>query len=459
MGSRHAFLGDLLAHLVARTNTVKPVLQRIVEGWLAHFPQEIRNSVSQQSTSLAEEIRTVRREIAVARHRRREDRRQRKKLWTPTLSSNTASINGSQQVAIGGPSTSTQPSYASREDDPFADADGGNQPWQDDVSDFYERMASENGHAYAFDRASVHPAFGSSNVQPYAFQPQASAVEAEGERPGLKGDIQTLTSQQLAMPSFATGQAQEPSSNSLLPPILQDESRASNRFRHIVTSSVFSNNEPAQHAPLRSGDTVYGNIAAPSSFYTDPGPARPHPPRTDVSLAAARPPSAPSDLAMRDPSHRSHPDASNQPSAGIPYRPGPGPSGPPHRPATREGTLRRDEEDEIVERPTFTEYYENKRKPKPLPPSRRRQFYGRSPPSTTTTTPPPPPPPHQTRASTSHPQPVPPEVPGSPTIPDAVQALTLEEVRRWSRARGRVAFSDVSTVWPHDSISNVGIGR
>ncbi|KAK2039918.1 hypothetical protein LZ31DRAFT_505393 [Colletotrichum somersetense] len=251
--------------------------------------------------------------------------------------------------------------------------------------------------------------------------------------------------------------------------MLQDESRASNRFRHIAASSVFSNNEPAQPVPLRSGDTGYGNIAASSSFYTDPGPARPHPPRTDVSLAAARLPSAPSDLARRDPSHRSRPDASvsnpyarpqddrpviqNQPSAGLPYRPGPGPSGPPHRPPTREGTLRREEKEEIVERPTFTEYYENKRKPKPLPPSGRRQFYGRSPP------PPPPPPPRQTRPSTSHPQPVPPEVPGSPTITDAVQTLTLEEVRRWSRARGLVAFSDVSTVWPHDSISNVGLGR
>ncbi|KAK1579425.1 uncharacterized protein LY79DRAFT_522563 [Colletotrichum navitas] len=466
MGSRHAFLGDLWAHLVARTNTVKPVLQRIVEAWLTHFPRETQNSVSQQSASLAEEIRAVRREIAVARHQRREARRQRKELWTPTLSSNTASTNGSQQFAAERPCTSSQLSYASREDDPFADADGGNQPWQDDVSGFYKHMASENGNAYAFDRASVHPAFDSPNVQPCAFQPQAFATgvefdssdrEAIWEGADSNGAMQTLTSPQLAIPSSSTGPAQEPPSDSLPPAMLQDESRASNRFRNIATSSVFSNHEPAQPVPLRpevplspQPYTGYGNVAAPSSFYTDTGPARPHPPRTDVSLAAARPPSAPSsDLARRDHSHRLRPDASDQPPAGFPYHPRPVPPGHPHRPATHEEALRGGEQDEIVERPTFTEHYENKRKPKPLPPSGRRQFYGRRP----SPPPLPSPPPHHIRPLTSRPQ------PGSPPVPEAPPALTPEEVRRWLRARGPVAPSDVSTVWPQDSISSVGLPR
>ncbi|EFQ27004.1 uncharacterized protein GLRG_02175 [Colletotrichum graminicola M1.001] len=283
--------------------------------------------------------------------------------------------------------------------------------------------------------------------------------------------MQTLTNPQVAMPSFSTGPAQEPPSNSLPTEMLQDESRASNRFRNIATSSLFSNNEPAQPVTLRSEVllapgpyTGYGNVAAPSSFYTDTGPARPHPPRIDVSLAAARPPSAPSDLARHDPSHRSRPGASvsnpyarpqddgpliqDQPPAGLPYRACPVPPGHPHRPATQEEALRWGEQDEVVERPTFTEYYENKRKPKPLPPSGRRQFYGRRP------SPPPfPSPPQHIHPLTSRPQPGSPEIPGSPP------ALTLEEVRRWSQARGLVAPSDVSTVWPQDSISSVGLPR
>ncbi|KAK2017690.1 hypothetical protein LZ32DRAFT_614373 [Colletotrichum eremochloae] len=388
------------------------------------------------------------------RSARREARRQRKELWTPTLSSNPASIKASQQSATGRPSTSSQLSYASREDDPFADADGGNQPWQDDVSGFYEHMARENGNGNAFDRASVHPAFNSPNIQPYAFQPQPFTTELElgtcnqeaiWEGGDSRGAIQTLTSQQLA-----TGSAQQPPYNNLPPSMLQDESRASNRFRNIATSSVFSINEPAQPVPLRSEDPLgprphigYGNVAASSSFYTDAGPARPHPPRTNVSLAAAR---ARSDMDRYDPSHRSRPDAADQPSAGLPYRPGPVPSGHPHQPATQEGTLRWEEQKGFVERPTFTEYYENKRKPKPLPPSGRRQFYGRRPS----------PPPSQLRSPNSCPQPGPTENLGSPTVPEAASALTLEEVRRWSRAKGPVAPSDVSTVWPQDSISNVG---
>ncbi|KAK2000585.1 hypothetical protein LX36DRAFT_572008 [Colletotrichum falcatum] len=333
-------------------------------------------------------------------------------------------------------------------------------------------MASENGNAYAFDHASVHPAFGSPDAQPYAFQPQAFAAELEvdpcnkeviWEGAGSNGAIQTLTSQQLVtLPSSSTGSAQQPPHNSLPPSMLQDESRVRNRFRNIATSSVFSNKEPAQPAPLRSEVPAWcGNAAAPSSFYTDAGPARPHPPRTEASLAAAGPSPAPSssDPARRDHSHRSRPDAAvsnpyprhqdnrpviqDQPSAGVPCGSRPVPSGRPHRPAAHKEAMSWEDESDIVERPTFTEYYENKRKPKPLPPSGRRQFYGRRP----SHTPPSPSP-------TSFPQLGPPD-----TVPEAAHALTLEEVRRWSQARGLVAPSDVSTVWPQDSISCVGSRR
>ncbi|KAK1974924.1 hypothetical protein LZ30DRAFT_606929 [Colletotrichum cereale] len=338
-------------------------------------------------------------------------------------------------------------------------------------------MASENGNAHAFDRASVHPAFGNHNVQLSPSQTQAFATESEidpgnleatWEAEGSNCAVQTLTSQQLAMPSFSAGSTQQQPYDALSPSMLQDESRASNRFRNTASSSVFLNNEPVQTDPLRSEVrlaprpyTGYENVTAPSSFYTDIGPARPHPPRTDVSPAAALPPPAPLDSARGDPSRRSRPDAAvsnpyprpqdnrpviqDQPSAGLPYRSGPGPSGNAHRPATPEETLRWERQNEIVERPTFTEYYENKRRPKPMPPSGRRQFYGRRPS--------PPPPPPQPQASTSRPQ------SGPPTVTEADPTLTMEEVRLWARARGPVAPSDVSTVWPQDSISSVGLRR
>ncbi|KZL66080.1 hypothetical protein CI238_06211 [Colletotrichum incanum] len=483
IGSRHTFLSDLRAHLIARTKTATPVLQRIVEAWLTRFPEETQKSVNQESSFLAEEIRTVRREIAVARHKRRDARRQRKAHWSPSLSSknsNTASTKVSQHSATGRQSTSSQQSLMSKGEDSVADIDGGNQPWEDDVGGFYERLATRNGNGYAFDRTSVHPAFGGPKIQSHPLQPQAFATELEVDRSEQEAiwknavsnsAFQTTTSHQSAMPSSSIGRGQQPPCNPLPQSMLQDESRASNRFRNIATSSVFSNSGPAQPAGLRFGVppvaqsyTEYRDVAAPSSVYTNIEPAQPHPPQTNVFPFTARPQPTRPGPAKGKPSCRPGPDAAvsnptsrpqdnrpvmqDYPSTGLRYCFEQVLPDPPDRPTIKDERLKRKEQSEIVERPTFEEYYENTRKPEPLPPSGRRQHYGRRPS-----------PPPQPRPSTSLPQPGTPAAPGSPVGPEAVRALTLDEVRRLALARGPAAPSDVSTIWPQDSITSVGMPK
>ncbi|KZL66652.1 hypothetical protein CT0861_08633 [Colletotrichum tofieldiae] len=477
IGSRHSFLGDLRAHLIARTRTVKPVLQRIVEAWLTRFPEEAQKSVNQESLFLAEEIRTLRREIAVARHDRRIAKRQRRERWTPNLSgktSDTASIKVPEHSASERQSTSSQQSLVSKGEDPFADVDGGNQPCEDDIGGFYERLAIRNGNGHAFDRTSVHPAFGGPETRFDPLQPQAFATEPEVDRSVQEAiwknavpnsAIQTATSHLSAMPSSSVRPGQQPPYTSLPPSMLLDESRAGNRFRNIATSSVFSNGEPARPAALRSeappvaqSYTQYRDVAAPSSVYTNTEPAQPHPPRTNVCLSTTRPQLTPPGPPKGDLLRRPRPEAAvsnpsskpqnnrpvmqDYPSTGLPYCFDPVLPDLQNRPAINSERFRWKDQSEIVEQPTFEEYYDNKRKPEPLPPSGRRQHYGRRPG-----------PPPQPRPSTSRPQ------PGTPVGSEAVRALTLDEVRRLTLARGPAAPSDVSTIWPQDSITSVGMPK
>ncbi|GKT47869.1 uncharacterized protein ColSpa_08050 [Colletotrichum spaethianum] len=374
-------------------------------------------------------------------------------------SNNTVSIKGSQHSATGKQSTSSQQSLVSKGEDPLYGVDDCNQLWEDGVGGYYERLAVENDNGHAFDRASVHPAFGGSNAQSDAlqhrtFEPElevgCSEQEAIWKNADSYGAIRTPTSQQSIMSSFTTKPEQQPPCNPLPRSMLQDDSRANKRFRNIATSSVFANNETVQPVPLRSqvppaaqSYTQQRNVAAPSSVYTNTEPARPHPPQIDVSPFAVQPQHASSGLVKGEPSRRLRPDAADHPSTGLPYRPAPVSSGRPNRPATSHEKFGWEEEDDIVERPTFQEYYENKRKPVPLPPSGRRQHYGRRPS-----------PPPQPRPLTSRLRPA---APGSPGIPDAARTLTLDEVRRMTLARGPAAPSDVLTIWPHDSITSVGM--
>ncbi|GKT53037.1 hypothetical protein ColTof3_00376 [Colletotrichum tofieldiae] len=427
IGSRHSFLGDLRAHLIARTRTVKPVLQRIVEAWLTRFPEEAQKSVNQESLFLAEEIRTLRREIAVARHDRRIAKRQRRERWTPNLSgktSDTASIKVPEHSASERQSTSSQQSLVSKGEDPFADVDGGNQPCEDDIGGFYERLAIRNGNGHAFDRTSVHPAFGGPETRFDPLQPQAFATEPEVDRSVQEAiwknavpnsAIQTATSHLSAMPS----------SSCLF------ERRTGSTCRLAFRSP-----------PVAQSYTQYRDVAAPSSVYTNTEPAQPHPPRTNVCLSTTRPQLTPPGPPKGDLLRRPRPEAADYPSTGLPYCFDPVLPDLQNRPAINSERFRWKDQSEIVEQPTFEEYYDNKRKPEPLPPSGRRQHYGRRPG-----------PPPQPRPSTSRPQ------PGTPVGSEAVRALTLDEVRRLTLARGPAAPSDVSTIWPQDSITSVGMPK
>ncbi|WQF76435.1 hypothetical protein CDEST_01449 [Colletotrichum destructivum] len=480
IGSRESFLGDLRANLIARTETERPVLQRVVESWLAYFPMETQQSINQGSSFLAEEIRAVRREIVAARQKRRDAKRQRRERRTPNLSSRSSqavSVQSSHQLsATGRQPESSQQSLVSKGEDLAADVDDGNQPWEDAVGGFYERLAVQNGNGHAFDRKSVHPAFSELNTQADPFRSRAFETGLEVERSeqdaiwedavSNSGSL-TSSSREPVMPSSSTRQEQQPSNATLPPSMLQDEQRVSNRFRNVATSSVFLNNEPAQAVPSRSEAspttqlyTRHRNVA-PSSIYTNTDPARPHPPRTDVAASAAR-----SQLGLSgsvnnsDPARRSRPDAAvsnpssrpqdnrpviqDHPTTDPPRWPGPSPHNDPNRRAVDdERLMRMGQQGEIVERMGFMEYYENKRKPKPIPPSGRRMHYGA-----------------QSTSASLQPRPFISRTPSAPPpVPGSVRNPTLDEVHHMAAARGSVALSDVSTLWPHDSITSVGMPK
>ncbi|KAJ0160491.1 hypothetical protein CTA2_7860 [Colletotrichum tanaceti] len=479
IGSRESFLGDLRANLIARTKTESPILQRVVESWLAHFPTETQQSINQGSSFLAEEIRTVRREIVAARQKRRDAKRQRRERWTPNLSSRSSQavcVQASQLSATGRQFESSQQYLVSNGEDLASDVDDSNQSWEDAVGGFYERLAVQNGNGHAFDRNSVHPAFSEMNTQADHFRSRAFETGLEVERSEQdviwedavsNSGYLTSSSWQSVSPSSWIRQGQQPRNATLPPTMLQDEHRVSNRFRNVATSSVFLNNDPAQAVSSRSEVSLttqpytrHCNIA-PSSIYTNMEPARPHPPRTDMAASAARSQSGPSgSVNNSDPSRRSRPDAAvsnpsfrpqdnrpviqDHPTIDPPRRPGLSTHNDPNWRAVNDERLRwMGQQGENVERMGFVEYYENKRKPKPIPPSGRRMHYGAQPSST-------PPPP---RSFISRTPSAPPPVHGSFRNP------TLDEVHHVAVARGSVALSDVSTLWPHDSITSVGMPK
>ncbi|CCF46439.1 hypothetical protein CH063_15185 [Colletotrichum higginsianum] len=366
---------------------------------------------------------------------------------------------GNALSATGRPSESSQQSLVSNGEDLAADLDDGNQPWEDAVGGFYERLAVQNGNGHAFDRNSVHPAFSEVNTQADPFRSRAFETGLEVERSeqdaiweDAVSNSDSLTSRrQPMMPSSSTRQEQQPSNATLPPSMLQDEHRVSNRFRNVATSSVFLNDEPAQDVPSRSEASPTAQLytrhrnVAPSSIYTNTEPARPHPPRTDVAASAARSQLGLSgSVSNSDPARRSRTDAADYPTTDPPRWPGPSPHNDPNRRAfDDERLMRMGQQGEIVERMGFMEYYENKRKPKPIPPSGRRMHYGAQPTSASP----------QPRPFISRTPSAPPPVPGS------VRNPTLDEVRHVAAARGSVALSDVSTLWPHDSITSVGMPK
>ncbi|OHE98695.1 hypothetical protein CORC01_05961 [Colletotrichum orchidophilum] len=173
LGSRPLFLGDLRAHCIARTEGMTPCLQRVVDAWINEFPEPRRTELCKRSAFLAEEIRTMLKDIRIARHERRAASRQRRAKASAITSRDTKTKSGSDspRFITGGQSTTNERTLMPISEDPFADpydgnADSENRPWQDAVVGYYERLAVANGKGGAFDRSSIHPTFGDPAPQP-----------------------------------------------------------------------------------------------------------------------------------------------------------------------------------------------------------------------------------------------------------------------------------------------------
>ncbi|KAI3533226.1 hypothetical protein CSPX01_12882 [Colletotrichum filicis] len=295
LGSRPSFLGDLRANLIARTKRTSPCLQRIVDAWINEFPEAAQREVFKRSANLAEEIRAMLKDVKAARQQRREAKvHQKQARGSENASSGTRktsgrdtprSIPGEQSTASGRPSTTLS-------EDPFVDPDdenpdNENRPWQDAVGDYYERLARQNGNERAFDRSSLHPAFGGSAAQPDAqFRRDfGTGKEVDRKEQGALWDD--------AVANSPARSEQRLRASDFPPSMIQDDARRRDRFRH-VDSTDSEPRTPRPTAPpaatLPPPFRGYGTAAPSSSSYTDASvysnsePARPHP--TTESLAS-----------------------------------------------------------------------------------------------------------------------------------------------------------------------------
>ncbi|KAG7050976.1 hypothetical protein JMJ77_0001606 [Colletotrichum scovillei] len=195
------------------------------------------------------------------------------------------SIPGEQSTASGRPSTALS-------EDPFADPDdenpdNENRPWQDAVGDYYERLARQNGNERAFDRSSLHPAFGGPAPQPDAqFRRDfGTGKEVDRKEQGALWDD--------AVANSPARSEQRLRASDFPPSMIQDDARRRDRFRHVDSTD----SEPRTPRPVTPPAATlpppfrgYGTAAPSSSSYTDASvysnsePARPHP--TTESLAS-----------------------------------------------------------------------------------------------------------------------------------------------------------------------------
>ncbi|KAK1545730.1 hypothetical protein CPAR01_03232 [Colletotrichum paranaense] len=295
LGSRPSFLGDLRANLIARTKRTSPCLQRIVDAWINEFPEAAQREVFKRSANLAEEIRAMLKDVKAARQQRREAKvHQKQARGSENASSGIRKTSGrdaprsnpdEQSTASGPPSTTLS-------EDPFADPDdenpdNENRPWQDAVGDYYERLARQNGNERAFDRSSLHPAFGGSAAQPDAqFRRDfGTGKEVDRKEQGALWDDAVANSP-------ARSEQRLPASD-FPPSMIQDDARRRDRFRHVDSTD----SEPRTPRPTTPPAATlpppfrgYGTAAPSSSSYTDASvysnsePARPHP--TTESLAS-----------------------------------------------------------------------------------------------------------------------------------------------------------------------------
>ncbi|KAL0932068.1 uncharacterized protein CTRU02_213021 [Colletotrichum truncatum] len=226
VGGDTRLLVDLRAHLLSRGREFVPVLLRVVEAWINAF-EDKAESLLGESALLAEELRRIRVEIGIRRHRRRERCRQAGKSLpyskakhndnsnvglAPKNNRGSASRRPSAASGSVHPSTSRfgehtldtsylYPTHSSRmpatndnaysnpfgdehEDDDeeaFADdqdANAGNPIWMEQLSGFYERQAAQSNEP-AFDNSSVHPAFRNSDSPSIANDGETSRSQRE----------------------------------------------------------------------------------------------------------------------------------------------------------------------------------------------------------------------------------------------------------------------------------------
>lgn len=489
IGSRPLFLGDLRAHLLARTEGRQPVLLRVVEAWIACFPGDA-NTIYKDSAVLAQELQSLRTEIAKARWRRREPRRQLKKtspLGSLRNASNTTSAQGYRPSVSGRQSVSTQrtgvdgDAGASGTTNPFddhydvtVDDNDENKPWQDLVGDFYERLAAQNGNGHAFDRTSVHPSFANPIPQDLTMQlnqqlemgrevtrDQQESIWQDASVYSAGQYTHVLSGQQPAIPASSTGGVPATSLSGAEKRTYDAPVSQSSLSPVALTSTP---NFTPSKTQIQHAVNAYFQTVAASSVYSNNEPARPHPPRSNVPIASSAPsqpkPSGPTNTG---PSRR-RPSAvvstpSSQPHNNRPVTQDPATGLPPYAAAsslsqqnsnydfTEEARVKRAIAIEKMTRegrPSASEYVPPLSRPRPFtyrPRPDPSVMYPALAYNATDAT-------GAEPAATSS---------TSQTGPSASRS-------RWAPedSRSRVPSdqtSEVSTIWPHDSITSVGIQR
>ncbi|OLN83330.1 hypothetical protein CCHL11_02998 [Colletotrichum chlorophyti] len=284
VGSRPPLLCDLRAHLLARKMMGKhPVLLRFVEAWIDALPGD-SGSVYMESAVLSEELRSIRTEICKARYRRRERRRQMKRLAPHSTFKQSSKANRPPSQVLSQPTVppiSPRPSGSTqRNADPFDDDEAiygestditGNRPWQEMVAGFYERQAAYNGNSQTFDRDSVRPCFSTVDLEPLALpnHQQGPSTEMAGGQGATWNAASVRSATSPSATRDPTPQRPSTSGSHYGPAHDGPETRASPGGRLWASSNA---------APFRP---------AASSIYSNDDPVRPHPPSSsDVPVTA-----------------------------------------------------------------------------------------------------------------------------------------------------------------------------
>ncbi|KAF4853560.1 hypothetical protein CGCSCA4_v002382 [Colletotrichum siamense] len=256
VGGDTRLLVDLRAHLLSRAGSYQPVFLRVVNAWIDAFEQGA-GGLHAESAVLGEKLRAIRREIGVRRYERRERARRAGKSipyskakrddnssaslppkteWGSSGRPSTASgpargydsrhgqhtpetshprSNHSSRVSGNTPSPRQNPFEDDFEDDEVNEGDetnAGNAFWQDEMNNYYERQAAQNG-GRSFDRASIHPGlFGRESREALQHAPEPS--QSRKETPVSQQTSASATPRDSARNSRHSAHAPPPTSSS-----------------------------------------------------------------------------------------------------------------------------------------------------------------------------------------------------------------------------------------------------